>query len=139
VPIKNVSVEEASQLLEEGYVYLDVRTEEEFDAGHVPGAANVPLLVSGSPGMQPNPDFLSVVEKAFEKDCKFVVGCRSGGRSQRAAEIMAQAGFQTLCNMQGGMAGARDAFGRPLQGWTARGLPTEAGAGTGKAYSDLKG
>lgn len=139
MPIKNVSVEEASRLLREGYVYLDVRSEQEFDSGHVPGAVNVPLLFSKPSGMQPNPDFLSVVQRTFEKDAKLVLGCRSGGRSQRAAEMLAQAGFQILCNMQAGMAGGRDPFGRPLQGWSASGLPTETGAGTGRVYTELKG
>jgi rhodanese-related sulfurtransferase len=137
--VKRVSVEETSQLLEEGYVYLDVRTEQEFDAGHVPGAVNIPLLVAGPGGMQENPDFVAVLEKTFDKAQKLVVGCRSGARSARAGHTMTQAGFQNLCDMSAGMAGSRDAFGRALPGWTGQGLPTEVGVGTGKAYADLKG
>ena len=42
--VKRVTPPEASTLLGEGWVYLDVRSIPEFDDGHPPGAANVPLL-----------------------------------------------------------------------------------------------
>jgi rhodanese-related sulfurtransferase len=63
--IRTVTPEEAAALLAEGYVYVDVRSEPEFEAGHVPGALNVPLLHQGPGGMSANPEFLSVMQQAF--------------------------------------------------------------------------
>jgi len=64
------------QLLEEHpeYVYVDVRTVEEFEQGHVPGAYNVPILFRTQMGMQPNPEFLAVVKRVFAREQKIVFG-----------------------------------------------------------------
>ncbi len=73
---RRISPEEAKQLIDEqGYAYVDVRSVQEFEAGHPEGACNVPLLEMGAMGMTPNPEFLSVMEKLFPKDSKLVVGC----------------------------------------------------------------
>ena len=94
MPVKRISPEEAKALVDgEGYAYLDVRSIPEFEAGHPRGAFNVPLNHMGPAGMSPNPEFLSVVEKSFAKDAKLVVGCKGGGRSLRAAELMQAAGY----------------------------------------------
>lgn len=136
--IPSVSPEEASALLAEGYVYVDVRSEPEFEAGHVPGALNVPLLHAGPGGMAPNPEFLSVMQQAFGKTEKLVIGCKAGGRSKKAAEQLAQAGFSELREMSAGWDGSRDAFGRALPGWSKSGLPVEPGKPAGQAYGDVK-
>lgn len=135
---KSVSVDEAKKLLDEGYVYVDVRSEPEFEAAHVPGALNVPLNHKGPQGMVPNPDFMPVMQAAFAKDEKLVVACKSGGRSKRAVALLAQAGFTQVVEMAAGIDGARDPFGRPLKGWVQEGLPTEPGSPAGQRYSDVK-
>jgi len=111
-------------------VYLDVRTVEEFDAGHPAGARNVPILVldpaTGQP--KPNRDFVAAVERIVPRTGKLLVGCQSGGRSQRACEILADAGFRDLANVSGGFGGARDQMGRVIvPGWRDAGLPVETG------------
>jgi rhodanese-related sulfurtransferase len=84
-------------------VYLDVRTEGEFAQGHPAGAINVPVMLIKGPGqMEPNPDFIPVVEKVVPNHTKLVVGCQSGRRSQRACELLEAAGYTDLTNMQGG-------------------------------------
>lgn len=135
---KVVSPEEAQALLAEGYTYVDVRSEPEFEAGHPPGAVNVPISHAVAGGMTPNPDFLAVVERAFAKDAKLVVGCKAGGRSKRAASVLGGAGFTNVIDMSAGWDGARDAFGRLTPGWTSRGLPVETGAPQGRSYADVK-
>src|ERR1700733_8748233 len=100
--IKRVSPAEAKQLVDQGYVYLDVRSEPEFAAGHPAGAHNVPVMNAGPRGMAPNPDFLSVVEALYPKDARLVVGCRSGQRSMRAAEMMSAAGYTGLVDQRAG-------------------------------------
>lgn len=136
--IKPVSPEEAQSLLQQGYVYLDVRSEPEFEQGHVPGALNVPLLHAGPAGMTPNPEFLDVVQSAFGKDEKLIIGCKAGSRSRRAAEMLVQAGYQTLCDLFTGWDGSRDAFGRAQPGWSRVGLPVETGKPAGQSYADVK-
>ena len=132
--MKSASPEETQALLAEGYVYVDVRTEAEFSAGHPLGALNVPVSSAGVP----NPDFVPVLERALGTDAKIVVGCKSGPRSRRAAEALARAGFTNVVEMPAGMGGARDEFGRPVPGWVELGLPVETGAPTGQSYSDVK-
>jgi rhodanese-related sulfurtransferase len=138
VAIRSVSPEEAAALLADGYVYVDVRSEPEFEAGHVPGALNVPLLHAGPGGMTPNPEFLSVMQQAFGTSEKLVIGCKAGGRSKKAADQLAQAGFNELADMTAGWDGSRDAFGRVVPGWSKKGLPSEPGKPEGQAYADVK-
>src|SRR5215831_19003949 len=106
-------------------VYLDVRTVEEFDAGHPAGARNVPVLVrdpaTGRP--RPNPEFLAVVQRHLPPTTPLLVGCQSGMRSQHACELLADAGYTNLANVRGGFVGSEDAAG-----WKESGLPVESGA-----------
>jgi rhodanese-related sulfurtransferase len=122
-------------------VYLDVRTEEEFAAGHPAGARNVPLVFLDPATRQarPNPDFVAVVEKNFPRATTLVVGCQAGGRSQRACELLAEAGFTDLTNVRGGFGGARDQTGHvAVPGWRDEGLPVELGEIAGARYRDLR-
>jgi rhodanese-related sulfurtransferase len=120
-------------------LYLDVRTEGEFAAGHAAGAINIPVMVPKGPGqMQLNPDFLEVVEKVIAKGRKLVVGCLSGGRSQRACEMLEEAGFADLTNVVGGFGGQRDASGKVVvAGWKDAGLPVTTDLGDA-AYAAQK-
>ena len=109
-------------------VYLDVRTENEFAQGHPTGAINIPVVFIKGPGqMEPNEEFLSVVEATLPKDRKLVVGCMAGGRSQRACEILEGAGYNDLTNVRGGFGGARDQSGKVVvPGWRDAGLPVSS-------------
>lgn len=136
--IKSVTPEQAHELVQQGALYVDVRSEQEFEQGHPPGALNVPIAHFGPAGMTPNADFLSVMRAAFSQSEKLVVGCKAGGRSRRAAELLEQAGFADISDMTAGWDGSRDAFGRPLPGWSKRGLPVESGFPAGQRYEDIK-
>jgi rhodanese-related sulfurtransferase len=81
---------------------IDVRTPEEFDAGHVDGALNVDVQ---------DPGFDAAVSE-LPKDGSYVVYCRSGNRSAAAAARMADLGFTDVLD-----AGAFDAL-------AAAGVPT---------------
>ncbi|KYF79559.1 rhodanese [Sorangium cellulosum] len=137
--IKRVSPEQAKKLIEEeGYLYLDVRSEPEYAAGHPSGAHNVPLLHAGAGGMKPNPDFLDVVSALYPKDAKIIVGCRSGQRSMRAAEAMVSAGYTAVIDQRAGFEGPRDAFGALTErGWGPAGLPVETTT-PGASYAELR-
>ena len=132
--IKRISPEEARDLVDaQGYTYLDVRSVPEFEAGHPTGAYNIPLMHMGPGGMSPNPDFLAVVQKSFPADAKLVLGCKGGGRSLRAAELLQSAGFTSVVDQRAGFEG------NPTEpGWRPRGLPTSAEAQPGRAYESLR-
>jgi rhodanese-related sulfurtransferase len=137
--IKRVSPEEAKRLVdEEGYLYVDVRSEPEYAAGHPAGAHNVPFMHAGPRGMTPNPEFMTVIEALYAREQKLVLGCRSGGRSLRAAELMIAGGYQNVLDQRAGFDGARDAFGQLQEpGWAPAGLPV-ATATPGGSYAELR-
>ena len=125
--IRQIEPPEAHEILNNDpqAVYLDVRTEAEFAQGHPKGAINIPVIFIKGPGVtEDNVDFLSVAQKFLPWEKKLVVGCLSGARSQRACEILEQAGYTDLSNVRGGFGGARDASGRVIvKGWRDAGLP----------------
>jgi rhodanese-related sulfurtransferase len=125
--MRRVSAREAHELMQrEGYVYLDVRSAPEFDTGHPKGAQNVPLLLPDPSGMRENPEFLAQVAALFGPAQKLVVGCQSGVRSLKAAQLLLESGYLNLVEQRAGMDGVRDAFGRMKEkGWRAEGLPLD--------------
>jgi rhodanese-related sulfurtransferase len=133
--VKRVSPEEAKKLIDdEGYVYVDVRSLPEFEAGHPTGAYNVPLMHQGPAGMTPNPDFMAVMEKGFPKTARLVVGCKAGGRSARAAAMLESAGFTSVVDQKAGYEGSS-----PLEpGWRPKGLPVSTQAAPDRTYEGLQ-
>jgi rhodanese-related sulfurtransferase len=99
---REVSVEEAYQLVEEGAFLLDVRTQEEWDELHAPQATLIPL------------DQLPARVNEVPADQDVVVICRSGNRSQTGRDILLDAGFENVTSTDGGM-----------NAWAAAGYPTE--------------
>jgi rhodanese-related sulfurtransferase len=88
--------------------------------------------------MAPNPDFARVMAAAFSKDAKLVVGCKTGGRSLRAATELGRAGFTSVVDMRPGWEGARDPFGQLTEpGWSKEGLPVEQGQPAGRSWDDM--
>ena len=84
----NITAEEARQIMdsEEGYVILDVRTQEEYDQGHIPGAILIPNTEIEARAEQELPD----------KDQLILVYCRSGRRSKLAAGILVSLGYTDI-------------------------------------------
>jgi rhodanese-related sulfurtransferase len=131
--IRQTTPPEAYETLqrEPSTVYLDVRTPEEFAAGHPAGAVNVPVMFFRAGQAAANADFVATVQRLFPPDTAVLVGCQAGGRSQRGAELLAAAGYRNVSNVQGGFGGARDDTGRlVIPGWRDAGLPIETGSGT---------
>ena len=86
----------------EGYDYLDVRSESEFEEGHAVGALNIPIFFITDEGREFNEHFLLEVQKHYQPSDKILLGCKGGGRSAKACEILMEAGFQNVCNLEGG-------------------------------------
>lgn len=137
--ITRISPQEASAKMAEGYVYVDVRSEAEFEEGRPQGSVNVPIAHQVGGGMAPNGDFVAVMKACFALDAKIILGCRSGHRSMRAAEALIREGYTQLLEQRAGWDGARDPFGQMAEaGWARAGLPVESGAGGAGAYGELK-
>jgi rhodanese-related sulfurtransferase len=83
-----------------GAYLLDVREDDEWDAGHVPGAVHIPLGELGARYTE------------LDRDRPLYVICRSGNRSARAAQALAGAGWDAR-NVADGMIGWHDA-GLPM-------------------------
>ena len=84
----NITAEEAKQIMdtEEGYIILDVRTQEEYDESHIPGA----ILI-------PHTEIEARAEEVLtDKDQLILVYCRSGRRSKIAAEALVELGYTNI-------------------------------------------
>ena len=75
-------------------VILDVRTEDEFAEGMIPGAINIDIYKGQG--------FIYSIEE-LDKSKNYYVYCRSGGRSGQACSIMSQLGFENTYNLLGGI------------------------------------
>jgi rhodanese-related sulfurtransferase len=137
--VPRIGPQEASEKLAAGWTYVDVRTTQEFEAGHPAGAVNVPVALAAPGGMRPNPDFLPVMAAAFPRDAKLVVGCKTGVRSLRAAEMLLEAGYTSVVDQRAGWDGARNPFGQITEpGWGRAGLPAEEGEPAGRSWADMQ-
>jgi rhodanese-related sulfurtransferase len=101
-----VSPSEAQQLIASGAQLVDVRTDTEYAAGHVPGALHVPLADVRSEAA------------GLDREKPLVVYCRSGERSGMAADAFAASGWDAH-SIEGGL----------LQ-WSEEGLPLEPEGGS---------
>ncbi len=139
--VKEITPQEAHDILagDASTVYIDVRTEREFANGHPQGAVNIPVAFPDpARGMVMNPDFVKVVESHFPKEKKIIVGCQAGPRSNAAAGLLQQAGYQDVANMVGGFGGMRGPSGNVVApGWAASGLPVSQDNGEGVSYQSL--
>lgn len=90
---RQISMEQAVLLMEReiGYIILDVRTPQEFAAGHIPNAINIPNETIGASEISALPD----------KDQLILVYCRSGRRSKEAAQKLVSLGYTNIVEFGG--------------------------------------
>ena len=90
---RQVSPEEAAAMMEEetDYIILDVRTQEEYETAHIPGAICIPNETIGTGDIPELPD----------KDQLILVYCRSGNRSKQASEKLAKQGYTNIVEFGG--------------------------------------
>lgn len=102
--VVTVDVYVTKGLIQNSYVYLDVRTVEEFQKGHVDAEKiiNIPYMFNTPEGRVKNPEFLKEVLSACKKEDHLIVGCQSGVRSLYATADLLAEGFKDVSNMGGG-------------------------------------
>lgn len=110
--IQELRAEELDDMIEnhDDLLILDVREPQEYAAGHIPGALNVPrglLEVAADPQSKGRVETLATAQ-----DRTVVTYCASGGRSAMAADTLKQMGFDKTYSLAGGIAT-----------WTAGGMP----------------
>lgn len=105
-PVKNVAVADAAKVISErkDVVVLDLRTDDEFKAGHIAGAKNIDFLGS---------DFAKKVGE-LDKSKTYLVHCASGGRSTRSLDVFKSQKFTSILHMNEG-----------FKAWSAAGKPVE--------------
>lgn len=113
--MKDVGNDEFAQLQSAGALVVDVRTPNEFEAGHIPGAVNAPV------------DQVRDVASSWSKDQPVIVYCATGARSANAAAYLAAQGFRKVYNLETGIA---TWTGEVAEGKSA--APGQTGAGAVK-------
>ena len=90
---RSITVDEAVTMMaqETGYIILDVRRPDEFAAGHIPNAINVPNESIGTAEISELPD----------KEQLILVYCRSGRRSKEASEKLVKLGYTNIVEFGG--------------------------------------
>ena len=90
---RRITMDEAVNMMaqESGYIILDVRRPDEFAAGHIPNAINVPNETIGTAEISELPD----------KNQLIMVYCRSGRRSKEAAEKLVKLGYTNIVEFGG--------------------------------------
>ena len=88
-----ISQEEAKEMMarDDGHVIVDVRRQDEYNAGHIPGAILIPNETIGSDAPKTLPDYDQII----------LVYCRSGNRSKQASEKLAAMGYKNVYEFGG--------------------------------------
>jgi rhodanese-related sulfurtransferase len=96
VGVVTVDAERAHQVIDDeppGLVVLDIRTPEEFTAGRLADSVNIDFYA---------PDFADQIG-ALDRDTPYVMYCRTGNRSEGAADLMSDLGFSEVYEIDGGI------------------------------------
>ena len=90
---KDIDIEEAKQLQNEGAIVIDVRSPQEYREGHLDGAISIPEY-----------EIKKEIQKIVaDKNKKIVVYCGSGGRSKKAQKTLNKLGYQDVYNIYNGL------------------------------------
>ncbi len=133
MPIPQITPNQAFAALQNDpkSILVDVRTQAEWNFTGIPDLASCAkqaVLIEWStyPHGARNPEFLEqLVEAGALQDTPIYLLCRTGGRSQAAAEMLAAQGYSACHNIAGGFEGHPDSarHRNTIEGWRAEGLP----------------
>jgi rhodanese-related sulfurtransferase len=99
---KNVSVEEAREMVKEDVFVLDVRTPAEFNSSHIEGATLIPVTNAFGSNVS-SEMLLDARTDEIPQNKKILVYCRTGQRSTAASKILINEGDSQVYNMAGGI------------------------------------
>lgn len=86
-----IEISEIESYQSDGYLVVDVREKNEYDAGHIPGAMNKPLSEISSGNFD-----------SLDPSQPYVIVCQSGNRSKQASDILVDADYE-IVNVKQGM------------------------------------
>ena len=86
---ETIDTNKALELIEKGAIVIDVRSNEEFNGGHIKGAINIPV------------DEIETI--SYAKDETLIIYCASGIRSEKAVKKLVELGYTSLYNLDGGL------------------------------------
>ena len=90
---QQITQEEAKEMMDtQEVIILDVREQDEYDSGHIPGAVLLPVGII---------DETTAAEAIPEKDSTLLVYCRSGNRSKTASSKLADLGYTNIYEFGG--------------------------------------
>ena len=92
-PVCNLTAKEYVNVDKDEAIILDVRTQREYDSGHLEGAVLIDIYKS---------NFGSEIRK-LDREKTYFVYCKVGARSSSAVKYMIQSGFKDACNLEGGI------------------------------------
>ena len=101
--LKEVDLEQAKAMVRQGAILIDVRMESEHKAGSIKGSINIPLFM------------LRLKSESFDSSKKYICYCETGRRSQAAAYIMSEAGFDSHV-LKGGLQAITQSQAQPQGG-----------------------
>ena len=90
---RRISQEEAREMMkkDDGHIVVDVRRQDEYDAGHIPGAILIPNESIGTQPPEELPDLDQII----------LIYCRSGNRSKQAAQKLSDMGYTNIYEFGG--------------------------------------
>lgn len=110
---KSINTMEAVRMMNnEDPLLLDVRTQQEYQQGHIASATNIPLGLVDT----------RISDIQNKKSSPVILICQSGNRSMQAARILKKHGFEKIFNLSGGMGG-----------WQQANLPVSSGGKSGSS------
>lgn len=104
--VRNVDTAGAQKAIAAGARVIDVRTDGEYQMGHIPGAELVPV------------DQLATAAQSWDREASYVVYCATGSRSASAVQQMQQMGFKNIAHLVAG-----------IQSWNGGDLQTGSESG----------
>ena len=89
VSYETIDTNKAMEIIENGAIVIDVRTVDEYNREHIPNAINIPLE--------------EIDNITYDKNTKIIVYCQTGIRSKEAVSKLANMGYTSLYNLDGGL------------------------------------
>lgn len=113
--IKTIESARVVEAAEESVPVIDVRPASMYEAGHVPGALNVPLVVPEDGSMIADDELVAAIEAAgVQPEDDVVLYCQTGLHAGLAADTLAKEGFSDI-----------ELYSGSMNDWTTKGLPVE--------------